>query len=345
MPELPENRLMPARSAAGLAAIVAGVAACGVVQRQPAPAELALTAQAAPAPAPPDASAPAPAPSAVPAAPGAVLAPAFCVPPPIRHAELDEAWQESDRVFLCVTGEPRQGDAGAAHRACASVGPSGDARAEPDRRATTGGAPAPRKPPPVASVGFRATSADGLLSFHLVGGARSPHRAIGTLRDARGKRVLKQAPIAYDEHLSVDGWVGQGLVLHTWVEEGPGCGLWLFDPQKTWPDLVNGGGASLGSCFNGNIVSSPLPGVFVIVDAGGTTITFVEESTLAVTSLQTRCGAGDADTKGRLSAWLDGDAVLVLVYGAPMAGAVVRVDLKRRVVLARWTPPACPAGG
>jgi hypothetical protein len=38
--------------------------------------------------------------------------------------------------------------------------------------------------------------------------------------------------------------------------------------------------------------------------------------------------------------WVDGD-VLVLAYGAPESGVVVRVDLRMRKVIRTTVPPTC----
>jgi hypothetical protein len=238
-------------------------------------------------------------------------------------------------VVACVTGDLDTSPARAPkkHRVCVSIDHSGFYRDEPSRQ----GPSRPR----LQSIQLPTVSGDASLSFGLSGGARNPHAAVGTLRDARSGRVLKQAPVEYDEHAVFLGWVGQGVVFKSWVEEGPGCGLRLFDIQKTWPDLRGRDGVALGSCYTGYTVLRAGPGQLAIFDGQGAEVTVVNESTFAVTSLKAGWVSGDVEDQGQLVAWLEKGAELVLVYGAPTAGAVVRVDLKQRTVLERWRAPAC----
>jgi hypothetical protein len=292
--------------------------------------------------------APMPSVSASAAAPPPALTPApvtapFCVPNNRLLTWLDDAWPDGDRVVVCVGPPPgTPPEAEAAPPSCLSVGKAGDYRAEARR---TG----PAKPP-VPSVPFRRVSVDGLLAFDVDGGRRSPHRAVGTLRDARTHRVLKRAPVEYDEHLEFLGWVGRGVVLRTRVDEGPGCRLRLVDPTKDWP-IGAEAGTDVGDCFHddasmdqgvfdGHLVLRPSDGVFAIVSAGGENVAFVDEATLAITFVKTRSGGGpEAGT--RFVAWMEGDSILVIAYGAPSAGDVARIDLKRRTLDAAWSAPVC----
>jgi hypothetical protein len=199
--------------------------------------------------------------------------------------------------------------------------------------------------PPAPSASFESTSAGGRLTFEVVGGARDPHGARGTLRDVATHRVVKSGPVEYDEHLANLGWIGDGLVLGTRVDEGPGCAMTLYQPLKTWP-LKLGDGVTVGDCFGGNVMLRPAPGIFAIVDASGSEIDFVDEHTLAVESLEVGPSADPEmeghDQKPRVVAWLeDHDSVLVLAYGSPVSGDVVRVDVKRRKVLSRSSPEVC----
>ena len=61
---------------------------------------------------------------------------------------------------------------------------------------------------------------------------------------------------------------------------------------------------------------------------------------MAVETIAT--GRSSGPERGRrLLSWMEGDAVLVLVYGAPESGTVARIDLKQRKLLGVWAPPEC----
>ena len=247
-----------------------------------------------------------------------------------REAHLTAAWPEGDRVFYCVETAPDEFQAGVPPT-CSSVGKLGDYRAEASR---TG------KPPPLPTVPLRRESADGRLTFRIEGGLREPKRATGRLDQRAPKKTLKRAAIAYDEHIAFEGWIGQAIVFRTWVDEGPGCNWGMVDPQKTWPSGVDYEKAvSLGGCYGTNYTLKPMPEEYAIVDAGGSMVTFVNETTLATSTVETeRQGGPEMGTA--IVPWLEGD-VLVLVYGAPLSGDVVRVSLKTKSLTSAFTPRTC----
>lgn len=314
------------------------IACGGVLAACVPPAPGRPVAQRAPAPSAP-ASAPAPAPPAAPA----ILAPPFCVPNNRLLTWLEDAWSDGNRVVVCLKPPPgTPTETGAAPPFCMSVGRAGDYRAEPERAS-------PGKVP-LRSVPFRRVSVDGLRAFDIDGGRRSPHRAVGTLRDARTHRVLERAPVEYDEHIDFLGWIGRGVVLRTRVDEGPGCRLHVVDPTKDWPIRAEAG-TDVGDCFHddastekgvfdGHLVLQPADGVFAVVDGGGESVAFVDEATLAIAFVKTDRGGGP-EMGTRFIAWLEGDSSLVLAYGAPAAGDVARIDLRRRTLDAAWSPAVC----
>jgi hypothetical protein len=239
-----------------------------------------------------------------------------------REAELDDAQPDGDDYVIC-TKPPRS---------CVAIDVGANYRAYHTK---------PTQPtPPAPSASFDGASTAGRLTFELVGGERVPHGARGTLREVASHRVLKSAPIEYDEHLDDLGWIGDGIVLGTRVDEGPGCEMALYQPLKTWPPNL-GDGVDLGGCYGGNVMLKPTPGVLAIVDASGSDIKFVDETTLAVDSLTIGHGAY-ADSGTRIVAWLENsDSVLVLAYGSPITGDVARVDVKHRKVLSASSPEVC----
>jgi hypothetical protein len=261
---------------------------------------------------------------------------AFCVPPTFRQTKLEAAWPEGDRIVACVRQEPADPDGGEGERTCVEVRSSGDFGAAPS---------VVQAEPRFASAPFRRVSRDGHLRFEIVGGARRPHRAIGILRDAQTGRLLKRAPIEYDEHVELVGWLGQAVVLRFYVEEGPGDGLLWIDPQRTWPismvsHLDEDAGVSLIDCFDGCAVLRPSDGTFAIVDASGNAVTFIDEATMAVDVITTG-HASDPEMGRRQVRWMEGDGVLVIVYGAPESGVVARIDVMQKKLLSVMVPPEC----
>jgi hypothetical protein len=246
----------------------------------------------------------------------------FCVPTAFREAHLELAQPDGDDYVVC-TSPPH---------VCIAIDRAANYRTHRGK---------PSRPAPSApSAWFNNASTAGRLTFDLVGGERSPHGARGTLREVATKRVLKSAPIDYDEHLAYLGWIGDGIVLRTRVDEGPGCELFLYQPLKTWPpnsdDYVD-----LGGCYDGNVMMEPTPDVLAIVDASGSAIKLVDELTLAIETLDIGRSA-DPDSGTRIVAWLEnGDSVLVLAYGSPISGDITRVDVKRRKILSVSSHDVC----
>ena len=246
-----------------------------------------------------------------------------------REAELAAAWAEDDRVHYCVRTAP-DGDDPGYPLTCSSVGKAGDYRVEPARLQDSAR---------LSRVPLRRTSADGKYSFRLTGGEREPHKATGALVETSSKRIVKKAQIDYDEHIALDGWIGSGVVFRTWVEEGPGCTLALVDPRVDWPSGDFEHMQTLGGCYEGAFTLKPNADTYAVLDAGGSSVAFVDERTLTITKVETDRQAGPVMGTA-IVPWLEGDQ-LVVVYGAPISGDVVRVDLNGRALGAASSPPSC----
>jgi hypothetical protein len=136
------------------------------------------------------------------------------------------------------------------------------------------------------------------------------------------------------------GWAGEAPILRwSWNPRdeaemnryGPGyCNLLMIPimgPASPWEDDI-----VLGDCYNASWILSPFPGVVAVVPGTGDAINFVDETTLRVTSLKTGRQAAREGTSPPM-AWRDGDGSLVIVYGAPIAGSAVRVNLRDEVVV------------
>lgn len=254
-----------------------------------------------------------------------------CLPPDAREMHLTTAWPESGRAYYCVGPEAREHGADTEARSCWSVGASGDLRHEPYR---------PSRAAALPTVPFRRESADGTLTFRIEGGLLTPKKAVGVLEQKSPRKVLKRAPIAYDEHIAFEGFVGQGIVYRTWVDEGPGCSLALVDPKKGWPSGLDAdAGVPLGSCYEGTHLLRTRPDEVAVLDSGGTGLVFVNEGDLSTTELDLERQAGP-EMGTPFVGWLEGRQ-LVLVYGAPISGDVVRVDLEGKRVVSVRSPSLC----
>jgi hypothetical protein len=255
---------------------------------------------------------------------------AGCKEPP-RKGQADTAWVVDDRVFFCMRGELDQ-DGTRKTRACGSVSLSDQSRrVEP---------PTSRPPRgwrlPYAAA---AQSRDGRYTFDLKGGERVPGGAVGTLTDTR-THVKKSSEILYDEHLAFEGWIGDGVVLRTWVEEGPGCTRWLYPVLQRWSfeaaDRIELGGcyATAGDIFHAG------PGWWAVITGGGGVL-FVDEATYATTSVDTRRTA-ELDEGDEAIASAAPPLGLIVVYGTPYAGDVVQIDLEQRKVVKEMFIKTCP---
>jgi hypothetical protein len=256
---------------------------------------------------------------------------ADCLPPDVREMHLTTAWPESGRAYYCVGPEAWEHGADTEARSCWSAGPSGDLRHEPYRPARAAALP---------TATFRGESADGKLTFRIEGGLPTPKKAVGVLEQKSPRKVLKRAPIAYDEHIAFEGFLGQGIVYRTWVDEGPGCSLILVDPKTGWPSGMDAdGGVRLGSCYGGTHLLRTRPDEVAVLDSGGSGLVFVNEVDLSTTELDLERQAGP-DMGTPFVGWLEGRQ-LVLVYGAPISGDVVRVDLDGKRVVSARSPSLC----
>jgi hypothetical protein len=156
---------------------------------------------------------------------------------PAKEAEtLVAAWPKGERAFYCFKKGESEEARTKSKVTCMSVDRMGERHIE----TVTASAP-PRLP--TLTLDKRAKDK---VEFILTGGKREPHGATGTLKvnDA----LSKTAPIEYDEHFAIEGWIGNGLVYRTWVDEGPGCSRFLVNPKEIWP-AVNGEAATLGGCY------------------------------------------------------------------------------------------------
>ena len=261
----------------------------------------------------------------------------FCPAAYRADTHLQAAWPVGERTHFCVSehddSKPRPDDGSYPVHPdrCASVGPDGDYRVEPAGRSA---------PPPLPKGSLSKTSRDGALSFSLRGGEREPKGARGTLR--RHGKVLRSGAVTYDEHVALEGWVGNSVVLRTWVDEGPGCSLVVIDPLVHWPSgLWNDAFDGLGGCWADYDLWRPTPDRFVMLDGDGSSVTFVEENPLRIEAVQTGRQSEEYEAQ-ILVPWLEGDD-LVLVYGSPIAGDVLRLNLRTRAIHHVFSPPPCVA--
>jgi hypothetical protein len=227
---------------------------------------------------------------------------------------LVRAWRVGDRVFYCSTWDDENGQKNKGK--CGSVDRSGARREEPRAEGKAAALPG------LASIALKKTGRDN-LSFTLQGGKREPHGATGHLKV--GGKLTKTAPIEYDEHIAIEGWIGNGLVFETWVDEGPGCVRSMVDPRVGWPTTMGVGPDTegLSGChYHAAPYLRANDKEIAVVDTDA--VRFVDETSLRVTAIETGTGTNPSDP---YAAWTYGDEV-VLAQGNPNAGDVTWINLK-----------------
>ena len=281
---------------------------------------------------PPQVAASSAAPSATPTAPKAA---GDCVPARFREAPLEGAWIDGGNVVFCA----KLGDGAAPplERACFGIDlATGAYRAKPKDLVS----PAPPAKPTAGK--FDASSTGGASTFALEGGLRDPHKATVSLVDAKSG-TKKSAPLEYDEHVVFDGWIGDAVVLRTWVEEGPGCGRYLYSPMKTWPIVMSlTEDVHLGSCYNTEHLVFDTPSKKkALIDGDGGDLVLVDPTTLQIQRVDTR---REVNEPGGFVALQPKPGEVVLVYGQSITGDFVRFDLAKEAIAAQGTPAICPDG-
>ncbi len=247
-----------------------------------------------------------------------------------RDAPLDGAWLDGNSIVFCAKtnewAEPPN------LRACFAVEwASGVYRAMPNDLV------APKHPMPVKTSSLAATSIGGAFTSSLKGGLRVPHGATLELVDTKTK-AKKTAPIDYDEHVVLEGWLGDGVVLHTSVDEGPGCVRSIYLPMKTWPIVLYPGGIDLGSCYDTQELVFDTPSKKkALVDGDGGKLVLVDPPTLVVDTLDPKHSTGGP---GEFSTFTPSATEVVILYAAPV-GDFVRYDLDKEAIASDGAPDLC----
>ena len=253
----------------------------------------------------------------------------YCLPLPLRQHRLDLAWGVGTRTFICL--QPAFDPPTQASRVCLSVDRSnGSYRGEPPTM--TGERLRPK--PAVLPV----TSASGKIAYSLRGGLRTPHGATQTLTDLTTGKA-KTATLDYDEHIAFAGFVGDGVVLRTWLDEGPGCVQWLVDPTAAWPAVLSAG-IGLNACQgHPTLLLAATRGRYAFVSGNGYGITFVDPS-LSVTEVTT--GQLVPPAEGNLEILVADGGRWLLAFGGGQAADVVEIDVDGMKLVRAFSPPICP---
>lgn len=320
---------------------LASLIACGDGAGAPPTGSTSARAAASARPSAPAASASATPPRVVPSSAAASATPTApkpagdCVPARFREAPLDGAWIDDGNVVFCA----KLGDDATPplERACFGIDlATGAYLAKPkDLRPST--------PPAKPTAGkFDASSIGGAATFALEGGLREPHKATVSLVDAKSG-TKKSAPLEYDEHVVFDGWIGDAVVLRTWVEAGPGCGRYLYSPMKKWPIVMTlTEDVHLGSCYNTEHLVFDTPSKKkALIDGDGGDLVLVDPTTLEIRRVDTR---REVNEPGGFIGIQPKSGEVVLVYGPSITGDFVRFDLATETIAAQGTPAVCPDG-
>ena len=258
-----------------------------------------------------------------------------CLAPKFRGGELENAWVDGGNIVYCVKAPDFA--AGTSERACFTVDVgSGITHAASNTLVAV-------KEPPAKVAALASSSTGGTATFDLKGGLRTPKGAQVTLVDKTSK-ATKRAPLDYDEHVAFDGWIGDGVVLRTWVDEGPGCMRVLYEPRKAWPIVLGSAGIDLGSCYGTEgLVFDTKSGKKAFIDGSGADLQVVDPATLVVTDVDPHRETGGP---GEFSVFTPSslpDQVVVLFH-APVMGDLVRYDLGKEGIAGESTARACETG-
>jgi hypothetical protein len=247
----------------------------------------------------------------------------WCLPAEARDAELESAWPNAGRVYFCLKDGART---------CASVGPAGDYRGETS--------PSPKVA--ASRSRFELPKTHDRLDLALGRAKEGPWWSASILERKSG-RVL-QTNRFYDEKAAFEGWLGDALVIRTTVTDSF-CALTLFDALMSYQPKGQWLGRYLGRCrYTSTVLQTGAQGYAFVDDES---VAFVDATTMGVTHLAI-AGTGSsfrwerATNETGADTWTSDDGkTLFVVFRAPPAGDVVRVDLHERKMLEPWSPPAC----
>lgn len=166
------------------------------------------------------------------------------------------------------------------------------------------------------------------------GGAGAAMQIYGETYEVASSKKLARFELPFDGHVERVSWLGEHILVVGCVESGPGCSARIVHPIRGEVGVVD------GNFFGIEGAVSPLgDGRYAYVTSGGRSVVVRDERGELVKATEIAPGADDE--MGAAVRVLPGARELVIAYGGPIGGDVVRVDLGAMRVIARATPKTC----
>lgn len=156
----------------------------------------------------------------------------------------------------------------------------------------------------------------------------------GETYEVASSKRLARFELPFDGHVERATWLGEHILVIGCVESGPGCSARLVHPIRGELGVID------GNFFGIDGAVSPLgDGRYAYVTSGGRSVVVRDERGELIKATEIAPGADDE--LGATARVLPGVRELVIAYGGPIGGDVVRVDLGAMKVVARATPTLC----
>jgi hypothetical protein len=156
----------------------------------------------------------------------------------------------------------------------------------------------------------------------------------GETYEVASSKKLARFELPFDGHVERVTWLGEHILVVGCVESGPGCSARIVHPILGEVGVVD------GNFFGIDGAVSPLGDArYAYVTSGGRSVVVRNERGDLIKAAEVAPGADDE--MGASVRLLPGVRELVIAYGGPIGGDVVRVDLGAMKVIARATPKLC----
>jgi hypothetical protein len=156
----------------------------------------------------------------------------------------------------------------------------------------------------------------------------------GETYEVASSKRLARFELPFDGHVERAFWLGEHVLVVGCVESGPGCSAKLIHPIRGEVGDIDGNFFGIDGA-----VTALGEDRFAYVTSGGRSVVVRNERGDLIKA--TEISPGAEEEMGAAVRVAPGGRELVIAYGGPIAGDVVRVDLAAMKVLARTTPTTC----
>lgn len=163
------------------------------------------------------------------------------------------------------------------------------------------------------------------------------HEAVqiyGETYEVASSKRLARFELPFDGHVERVSWLGDHVLVVGCVESGPGCSARLVHPVRGEIGEIDGNFYGIDGA-----VTPLADDRYAYVTSGGRSVVVRSERGDLIKATEVSPGADDE--LGASARVLPGGRELLIAYGGPVGGDVVRVDVGAMKVLARSTPKTC----